>query len=658
MLIPQEKYRRTLRPFILMALLFSFFSTYSQIPSENDSIIRVSPGSFNTVNDRISVFSNDSIIRLPDSLIPPASSGKDKSVLFYNTLKAKAFKKPFTKKLYNLMVVSPGAVEKKQVTASSDAGYISYSGKKIRKIQIQRMNVFGGNINSPVQATPSKIEEILNKTHANTNENIIRKNLLMTEGDTISPLLLSDNERILRQLSFINDARIKVVPVSENEVDLVVITKDVYSLGGSYIYKGLKRGIASVFEKNIFGIGHEFGLDIPFDSSLPNSPGFRAHYLINNIWKTFANLNLVYSEGLGVTNYGFSLSRKLISSTTKYAGGICIMQMYTSVDLDTLPVPQPLKYNLQDYWLQRSFLIDKESVSRIIIGARYTNNNVFDRPLILPDSYYYLQRYKMFLGSLAFSIQKYYKTNLVYGYGSTEDIPYGMLISITGGREYNEFNEFRERTYLGTEVAFSRSIRRFGYLYTSASIATFMNGPQSKQGILSLKMNYFSNLLPVGNSLIRNFININYSRGFDRNTDESLVIERENGFSGFRNDSICGNQKLMVCLESVLFSPINLVGFRFAFFGFSDFVFLARSNERIGNGYSLSSIGVGIRIRNNNMVFNTLQLRFSFFPNLPPYSRINNLNVSGQQLLRPENFDSGPPSVIPYGNDQVLQRLP
>ena len=34
--------------------------------------------------------------------------------------------------------------------------------------------------------------------------------------------------------------------------------------------------------------------------------------------------------------YGFSLSRKLVSSTTKYAGGISVRQMYTTVDLDTL----------------------------------------------------------------------------------------------------------------------------------------------------------------------------------------------------------------------------------------------------------------------------------------------------------------------------------
>jgi hypothetical protein len=105
---------------------------------------------------------------------------------------------------------------------------------------------------------------------------------------------------------------------------------------------------------------------------------------------------------------------------------------------------------------------------------------------------------------------------------------------------------------------------------------------------------------------------------------------------------------LSLSLESVLFSPVNLYGFRFAFFGFTDFSFLSGTNEMLGRGYGLSSIGVGIRIRNDNLIFNTLQIRIGYFPNPPAYSRISPVVVSGEQLLKPNNFDSGPPSIIPY----------
>ncbi len=153
-------------------------------------------------------------------------------------------------------------------------------------------------------------------------------------------------------------------------------------------------------------MGHEFGFDIPFDNQAPESPGFGIHYTINNIARSFINLNTFYLTGLGETTYGINISRKLVSSTTKYAGGISIRQMYTSVDLEHFLVPQPLKYNFQDYWFARVFPFDKQSVSRIIISARYTNNNVFDHPFILPDSYYNIQKYRIFLGSASFSVPK------------------------------------------------------------------------------------------------------------------------------------------------------------------------------------------------------------------------------------------------------------
>jgi hypothetical protein len=642
MCIILRRFRNWSGPGIFTAFLFSFSTAFSQFQIEKDTLQKIFP----IVINQLRVYTS------PDLFLKNSNAGiitpipvKDKNVVFFDSLKVRASKNQFTKRLYNVVVVRPDTIYKKQFTGTSDANYISYSGKKIRKIVIQRLSVFGADINNPSSDNPNKIENLLNKTHFNTNENIIKKNLLFSEGDKISPLILSDNERLLRQLPFIDDARIIVVPVSDEEADIIVYTKDVYSLGASYTYKGLKKGSLSIFDKNIFGMGHEFGIDIPFDNKAPDSPGFGVHYLADNIAKSFINLDVYYLNGLGEKTYGFDISRKLVSSTTKYAGGISVKQMYTSADIDTLPFPAPLKYNLQDYWLSRSFLINKESVSRIIIGARYTNNNVFEHPLISSESYYNLQRYKIFLGSAAFSVQKYTKTNLIYSYGRTEDIPYGALFKITTGRE---FNEFKQRTYIGGEVSFSKSYKSLGYFYSYAGLSAYINKDQTEQGILSLGMNYFSNLINLGNSKIRNFVYFQYTRGFGRYTNETLKFTSDNGFSGFKNDSINGTQRLSVSLESVLFSPVNVYGFRFAFFGFSDFAFLSDTNEMIGRGYTLSSIGIGIRIRNENMVFNTLQVRIGYFPNPPDYSKISPIIVSGEQLLRPVNFEPGPPAIMVY----------
>ncbi|MGE5406438.1 MAG: hypothetical protein ACM3NR_01900 [Methanosarcina sp.] len=567
----------------------------------------------------------------------------NKDHILLDSLREKASKNRLTRQIYDFVVVSPDTAIKFKNDIQSDIPYRIYSGKTIRNITIRRLNVFGADIDKPNALHETRGQNILNKTHVNTSERIIRNNLLFSKGDTLAPISVSDNERILRDLSFIDDARITVTPVSENEVDILVITKDIYSLGGDYSPSGLKKGTFSAFENNLLGMGHELGIIIPYDNTATDSPGFGIHYLVDNIASSFINLNVFYHNGIGTKMYGIDLSRKFISHTTKYAGGISIHNVSENVDLDILK--QNEHYNLQDYWFARSFLLNRESVTRLIAGARYTNNIVFNRPFILPDSYYALQNYRLYLGSIALSTQKYFKANLVHEYGRTEDIPFGGMLKVTIGKE---FNEFKVRSYAGSELSAASSFPEFGYLYASAGLGAFINKGNTEQGISSLRLKYFSNLLPLGRYMIRNFITFDYTRGFDRNTDEHLRYYNDNGFSGFRNDSINGEQRFTINFEAVFFSPVDHYGFRFAFFGFADVSSLAGTNQILSNGTALSGIGLGIRVRNDNLIFNTFQIRLGFFPDPPAYSRINNIVLSGEEPLRFENFEPGPPSMIPY----------
>ncbi|HEX2969303.1 MAG TPA: hypothetical protein VHO46_09365 [Bacteroidales bacterium] len=583
----------------------------------------------------------------PDShaLIPYISPYKDRNTIFLDSLRSKASKNRITRKLFDFVIVAHGGPSKRNFEGESESAYIGYSGKKIRKIDVTRLSVFGSDIENPSMYKGSKAQNLLNRTHVNTLDAVIRNNLLFGTGDTISPIVLSENERLLRDLSFIDDARINVIPVSQNEADIQIITKDVYSLGGDYSPSGLTSGTVSVFDNNLFGLGHEFGFEVPFDPGKPDSPGIGLHYTVDNVAKSFINLKVFYYDALGEESYGVNLNRKFISSTTKYAGGISGQHTYKFIDFDTLTDRQPFKYDLQDFWLARSFLLDPATVTRFIIAGRYMNNNVIDRPFILPDSYHSLQKYRMFMTSLAFSRQRYYKSNLVYGYGRTEDVPYGSLVKVTAGRE---INEFKTRSYAGSEISFGKSLRKVGYVYLSTGFGAYINNNKTEQGIVYSRVRYFSNLLPLGRNMIRNFVRIDFTRGFDRNLDEYLKYYEDNGFSGFRNDSIRGRQRISLGLESILFSPMNLYGFRFAFFGFADFSALSGTNQTVTKGTSLSGIGLGIRVRNDNLIFNTFQLRLGFFPNPPSYSRINYVTASGESPLRMDDFETGPPAAIPY----------
>ncbi len=53
----------------------------------------------------------------------------------------------------------------------------------------------------------------------------------------------------------------------------------------------------------------------------------------------------------------------------------------------------------------------------------------------MTNSYYRLQKYQLVTGSLALSSQRFINTSLIYSYGRTEDIPYGYMVEVMGGRE-------------------------------------------------------------------------------------------------------------------------------------------------------------------------------------------------------------------------------
>jgi hypothetical protein len=594
----------------------------------------------------------DSIIYIPKDtvlFIPKSTTFQidydtyEKSKSFYDSLKVKATRRNWTRKLYELLIVhSQQLKESGQVKQKSENQFIQYQGKRIRKIVLYKTDVFGSTIFDTTEISSTWIERSLNKIHIKTNDAIIRKNLLINEGDSINPFTLADNERILRELSFIYDARIRVIPVEPGIVDIHVITKDIFSFGFGVEFNDINEGTVEIFNRNIFGTGHEVQANMFFDYDTDPSWGYEGIYLINNIEGTFINAKVNYKNAFDTEIIELDLSRRFVTPYTKYAGGIKLNSTSTIVQQDTLPTFAPLKSNDQDYWIGRSFLLNPTSRSRFIISGRLINHYIIERPAIEENIKYEYRDLNLYLGSIAFSQQKYYKTNLIYNYGQTEDIPYGSLIEFTGGYEdYELFN----RIYTGLKISHGNYFKNMGYLYSSLNIAGYIRDNSYQQGIIRVKTNYFTNLLTIKNYQLRQFINFDYTIGIRRFEDQVISISNEDGIRGLKSDSLAGTHRLTMNLETVAFSPIYVYGFRFTFFGYADIGFIGSNKENIFNNRLYSGIGLGVRIRNENLVFKTFQIRFAFFPVLPPVYTKNWWYITGEKLLNPNDFEVRLPAI-------------
>ena len=128
-----------------------------------------------------------------------------------------------------------------------------YGGKQIRFVYYNQLKVFGTTIED-TSVVPNKLVRFANKLHYDTRTWVIKQSLFFREGDTVNAYKLVDNERYLRRLPFIQDARIYVINSYENNdsIDIVILTKDVFEYGTSINSFNNTQASATVFN-NLFG---------------------------------------------------------------------------------------------------------------------------------------------------------------------------------------------------------------------------------------------------------------------------------------------------------------------------------------------------------------------------------------------------------------------
>ena len=165
--------------------------------------------------------------------------------------------------------------------------------------------------------------------------------------------------------------------------------------------------------------------------------------------------------------------------------------------------------------------------------------------------------------------------------------------------------------------------------------------------MISAEINYISNLIPFRYSFFRQFVNIRFAKGINRDPLDYLNISGDQGIRGINNDRLIGTKKLTIGTETVFFSDKSLLGFRIAYFVFAD-IGLVNGVPHLWQSPLYQGYGLGLRLRNENLAFNTLQLRFGYYLNIPELSSPTRFATSGNVPLRLRDFDISAPAIAPF----------
>lgn len=508
----------------------------------------------------------------------------------------------------------------------SEDPFMRHQGKIIRNIYIRRIT-FERSIYDTAKNIRNTVTRVADNLHKDTRAAVIRNNLFFRENRPLNPYRLADNERYLRDLDFILDSKIRVIPIkgTKDSVDVEVVTRDVFSLGGRARVRGIDRFSLGVYDANLFGMGQRVQGEVLVDRERRPLIGKDFRFTKSSIAGSLINLSTGYTEldnarSAGEENeYAFfvRLSRPLVSPYSRFAGEVELSQNWS---VNVFQVPDSLfrryRYNSQDYWVGYNIGIQNNmnDRSRHFVALRYSQQHFTRQPdqefqrdrLIYNDN-------RFLLGEVIFYNQNFYKTNYVYGFGRTEDIPYGQTITLTGG--WTE--DIGKRRFYAGASGVKRLVRPSGRFYDiEAGAGSFFTDDRTEDGVMFIRGQYYSKLYNVKKSKVRHQFGGGYARAFNNRVRELLTLNNE--LRGFGADSLFGFQRFSMRSETTVFTPLQFLGFRFAPFLSLEGAYLKQKvpDGSEGNFY-WGSTG-GVRIRNENLIFGTVEFRAFWYPKTVP----------------------------------------
>lgn len=528
-------------------------------------------------------------------------------------------------------------------------------GKIVRNIEIVTLDPLGYSVSDTARKPEKWIERASNSVHIKSSRLAIRNYLLFRKNKPLDSVAVFESERLLRDQRFVRRVRIEAqeVGTASDSIDIKIRVLDSWSTLlipslSSDGYKGQLR------ERNFLGLGHSFINKVMVRTD-DGKMVYSGNYTVPNIYNTYISSNLRFSTDLEDNQYKkIGFDRPFYASVTKWAGGVELSELYFRDSLPDIQQDyeiQPVKYFQQRYWGGYSIPLLKNpengmAAYRFITSAAYETKNFSEVPTQAYDSIGYYSNDRHLLFKIALSSNRYVQDKYIFKFNEIEDIPIGKLYSITSGVRRKRH---RNNLYLGLRYSFG-NYHRIGYVAGDFQAGSYFDKGKLNQAALNFKFTYFTPIMDIGSWRIRQFVSQDFVYGINRDPiiADNLSLLGDAGIDGF-NETVDGNKKAILTLQTQTYSPWVWLGFRFNPFFNTTFGVVAKKGKTIFNSPLYTKIGLGILITNDYFVIDRFQVSISYYPHIPSNgSHIFNINSLRNHDLHLSDFSSNRPEVVPY----------
>lgn len=226
--------------------------------------------------------------------------------------------------------VLPGTRVEDSPADVPDDATLEANGAVIGAIEIKVRDIF--DLDDPSE--DRLVFRAANRLHRRTREGVVLHQLTFREGEPYSRAKLDESERLLRKNGYLYDAAIRPVRYVGNQVDVEVVTRDVWTLKGGFGFGrsgGVNKTRIGLHDSNFLGFGKD--LEIQRSSNVDRTETTYS-YTDRNLLGSHGQLELVYADNSDGSGRLLRVERPFWSLDSRWALGVraessdCIDSLY------------------------------------------------------------------------------------------------------------------------------------------------------------------------------------------------------------------------------------------------------------------------------------------------------------------------------------------
>ena len=527
---------------------------------------------------------------------------------------------------------------------------LSFEDLKIDTIIIKQFKVFGENIYDTSQKASGLEKFLSEKLHVTTSQKLIQNRFLFFKsGDYFSSYRALENARLIRNSNIFHDVRFVPILNQNGNIDLYLYIQDVLPYDFEFGFNSFSNFNFGVSNFNIFGTGHQLRTKFVINQNDTKQKfGSGYYYTIPNIFKkSFIDLNAHYYNFRDDQSVQLSLSREFARPEFRWAGGV--FSSFKNQDFYNFTLDSSFNINKvkNEVWISHAIpfkTIKKFTQNALVLGINfnqdiYTKRNQDVRNL--PDFW----NQTGFLSSIGYARIKYVQDRLLNGFGRTEDVPTGFSTNLIYGLSNTEFGK---TTYYGFQILGQFYNKNNNYLNLGAKLGINEFENQATRGVLDLNIQLTSSVIRLGKLRIRNYLNSRYTLGINQDDYNFINFNEFDGIRGLSNGAIRGQDRFALSIQNNVYFPFSLIGFRSYFFSLFELARMRQNNKTIFESPLYSGASFGFAFRNENMVFDLIQIQYGFYPSTTGQFIQKGIVISSVIPFRFQGLDISRPQKVVY----------